>query len=214
MKLDLPSVTLVCTDCRPKAFHDSILVMEKCLDLCSFGDVQFLTDQPTAYQYAKPIRPLSTLVEYSMWCLTDLYKQIHTKHMLVVQHDGWILNVGSWNPAWLEYDYIGPLFIQYPIMGTGGFSLRSQAIMAAVAKMLPENVTQDWLGAYEGGVISMKFRIEVEKMGFKYATLEEGAKFAQGGNRDPRYFVERPFGFHGSRPEIDRKKGVVSPWSI
>lgn len=208
--IHLPTVTLLCIDCINAG--RSIKVLERCKEKADFGAVKFLTSLPTDYEHIK-IMPLDTLIAYSVFMLTKVHEYIDTTHVLIVQRDGWILNTETWNPAWLELDYIGPLFVQYDKVGSGGFSLRSKHIMQEVSKTLPEwNGTpeqameiQSTLGYYEDGVICLS---PFGKR-FKIATLQEAALFAQGGNRNPKYFREKPFGFHRTHQIIDFSTGRV-----
>lgn len=45
--------------------------------------------------------------DYSRFMLQDLHRYIETSHALIIQADGFVLNPLRWNPAWLEWDYIG-----------------------------------------------------------------------------------------------------------
>ncbi len=220
--LHLPTVTLFCADCVDAA--RAVNIMEKCTRRCEFGAVKLLTSLPTAYPHAVPIKPLRTHLDYSVFMLTEAHAYIETEHMLVVQHDGFVINPDVWNPEWLRYGYMGPLFIHRHTIGpasvgSGGFSLRAQKLMASIAAKLPPwNWTcdsaqyQTKLGLYEDGMISMIYRPELEKQGFVYAPPEVACIFAQGGNCDPGFYVRRPFGFHGLWPNINQETGEVEPW--
>lgn len=212
MKLSLPSVTLICTDCVNAG--RAAKVLEFCKSKIDFGDVKLLTHIPISYGHKVKIPPLNSLIAYSIFMLTKFYQYINTEHCLLVQHDGWVLNPSSWNSDWLKNDYTAPLFIQYNKCGSGGFSLRTKRMMEEIAKVeMPE---WDWtdkqaheiqanLSYYEDGICSL-----TERNGkYKIATLEQAADFAQGGNRDPQYFREFPFGFHRTFQEIDFKTGHV-----
>lgn len=214
MKLQLPSVTLICIDCVNA--NRAIKVLERCKGLADFGDVKLLTHIPINYEHKIKIKPLNTLVSYSIFMLTKVHEYIDTPNLLVVQRDGWILNPESFNPAWLDLDFIGPLFIQYPKVGSGGFSLRSKRVMQETAKVVPEwdwsqknaDEIQDQMGFYEDGVICLSKRLSPD---YKIASLEDACQFAQGGNREPEYYRHKPFGFHGTHQNIDHSTGFVSP---
>lgn len=216
--LSLPTVTLICTDCLE--VERSTKVIDRCLELCDFGAVKFLTSLPTAYPHTVQIQSLPSLCDYSIFMLKRVHEYVDTPHFLTVQHDGFILNPNSWDPAWLGYDYMAPIFDQYDMVGSGGFSLRSKALMKAVSDALPPwdgtpdgtNQLQSQLGCYEDGAVSMHLRAPMEKQGFKYPAIPEANKFAQGGNRNPAHFVEKPFGFHRPAPErvIDYATGSLS----
>lgn len=212
MKLQLPSVSLICIDCIDAV--RAIRVLERCKEKVHFGAVKLLTSIPNDYKHSVEIMPLNSLIAYSIFMLTTVHKYIDTEHVLIVQRDGFILNPGSFDVRWLELDYIGPLFVQYDKVGSGGFSLRSKRLMNHVAAMNPKwdgtqeqaDVIQSKVNYYEDGVICFNKNIN---QGFKIATPEQAANFAQGGNRNPVYFREKPFGFHRSWQEIDFKTGVV-----
>ena len=211
-KLQLPSVTLMCIDCVD--VNRAIAVVEHCKTLCDFGAVKVLTSIPTDYEHIK-ISPLNSLVEYSIFMLTECSKYIDTDHVLIIQRDGWILNTNTWDNSWLEYDYVAPIFNQYDIVGSGGFSLRSKRLMDKITEWMPvwdgtsqnANEIQDQLGYYEDGVIS--FSNELKAL-FNYAPIEVANQFAQGGNMNIDNYVEFPFGFHGSARVIDHSTGSVS----
>ena len=213
----MPDVTLVCTDCMEEIhIKNSIRAFDRCLQLCDFGAVKFLTDKDIDYPHKVATMPLPSLVHYSIFCLKELPKYIDTKYALIVQNDGWILNADAWDNKFYEYDYIGPLFNQYDIQGVGGFSFRSKALMNKVSAMWPAwdvnntDAFQRRVGCYEDGAIAMLLRPDLERQGFKFATLEDAGRFAQGGNPNNQFWVERPFGFHGSWRAIDQTTGKVS----
>lgn len=211
-KLQLPSVTLCCVDCLDVT--RAIKVLEICKSKVDFGAVKLLTSIPNEYEHSVKIMPLNSLIAYSIFMLSKVHEFIETEHFLVVQRDGWILNTSAWDDKWLtNYDYIGPLFIQYSKVGSGGFSLRTKKIMEAISKTIPcwdgtqkhADEIQKGLGYYEDGEISLS------KFGecWNIAPPEEACKFAQGGNRDPRYFYDKPFGFHRTWQEINFQTGIV-----
>ena len=210
MKLQLPSVTLLIVDSVNA--KGAINVLEHCKNLCDFGAVKLLTDIEIEYEHKVTIPKLNSLVAYSIFMLTKCKDYFDTDHVLIVQRDGFILNPESWNPAWLEYDYIAPLFVQVDKVGSGGFSLRSKKLMQDIAKITPEwdwtqgeaDRIQNIMNYYEDGVISYS------GLDFKFAPLEEAAKFAQGGNPNLNYYIEKPFGFHRTTQYIDFNTGQVS----
>lgn len=220
--LDLTSVTLICAD--DVDADRAVVVLEKCKSVARFGAVRLLTSLPTPYEHAQQIEPLKSHIHYSIFMLKRAVDHVQTPHCLVVQHDGWIINPASWNPAWLQYDYTGPLFIHAHSInemsvGSGGFSLRSHRLMKFVQDLVPQwdgsdqstAHLQSRLGAYEDGVIALNLRQQLVRNGFKFAPPSEAAKFAQGGQNSPNFFHERPFGFHGMWNNINFESGLISP---
>ena len=222
VKLELPSVTLICADCVHIEY--AIPALERCKAFANFGAVKLLTSMPTDYEHRVPIMPLNSLSAYSTFMLKQVYAHVDTTHMLVAQHDGWIINPEAWDPAWLGCDYIGPLFIHEhktapTSVGSGGFSLRSKRLMQHVSGLLPawdgsEVLTKKLMGAagsYEDGYISITKRAELERAGFVFGTVAQASRFAQGGNNDPAQHVAKPFGFHGLWSNINHTAGEVAP---
>lgn len=211
MKLQLPSVTLLATDCVDA--NSAIKVLEHCKSKVDFADVKLLTNIPVDYPHKVKIMPLNSLIAYSIFMLTKVHEYIDTPHVLIVQRDGWILNSQSWNDDWLQLDFIGPLFMQYDKVGSGGFSFRSKRLMENTAKNTPEwdgtdkhaHEIQKTLDYYEDGMICLSGKYSA----FKIATKEQAADFATGGNRNPKYFRDYPFGFHRTFQYINFRTGFV-----
>lgn len=203
------NVTLACVDCVDP------VGASKVLDICrlkaDFGQVKLLTDKHIDYDAKVPIMPLKSLTAYSVFMLTHFHKYIETDHVLVVQRDGWILNADRFDPDWLKLDYIAPLFMQFDRVGSGGFSMRSRRIMQEASKIYGDwdgtleeaEIKQREIGMYEDGILSLSMS------GYQIASNEQGAKFGQGGNRNPKYFMEYPFGFHRTFSDIDFETGRV-----
>lgn len=213
MKLSLPNITLCCVDCVNAT--RAIKVLEHCKSLCDFGAVKFLTSIPCDYEHRIKIMPLNSLVAYSIFMLTRIHEYIDTEQVLIVQRDGFILNTSSWDDDWKTLDYISPLFVQYPIVGSGGFSLRSKKLMQEVSRQTPEwdgtqrgadeiQLVQNY---YEDGVICLSGKFS----NFKFATRQQASRFAQGGNPDPEFFYPKSFGFHGTINAIQHSTGTISP---
>ena len=207
----------MCADCVH--VQSAIDVLDRCETLCNFGAVKLFTSCEIEHPHKVPILPLTTLYDYSEFMLKKAHEFVETEHALIVQHDGYILNPGAWNPSWLKYDYMGPLWIhKHPIgplsVGSGGFSLRSKRLMDFVAKAQPPWLEQSGCPPcpHEDGVIALTLRPVLEANGFIFASPKEAALFAQGGNCDPDYYVRKPFGFHGLWSNINLGLGVVNTW--
>lgn len=212
MKIKLSNVTLICVDCvNPEL---ALKVLNHCTKEIEFAEVKLLTHLDIESEYTVKIKQLTSLVMYSVWCLTELYKYIDTTHFLMVQRDGFILNPKNFKMEWLELDYVAPLFVQFDSVGSGGFSFRSKRIMEYSAHILPKwngtenhaNELQKGLGYYEDGVLCLDKRFKH----FNFANNQQGCEFGQGGNRNPKYFREYPFGFHRTWQEIDFNTGGVN----
>ena len=202
MKLQLPNVTLVCIDCRPP--EPAIRSLEHCKGLVDFGAVKLFTSRDIEYPHVTieeitccPACP-NGLEHYSYWILTKLHEYIDTSHVLVVQHDAWILHPEKWNPDWLRYDYIGPLFALDPQVAMGGFTLRTLKLLRLTSEFVPERTLADYLRrhyCYEDGVISFALRQRLEARGCAFPDPAVAAQFGFGGNKI--HYCPEPFGFHG-----------------
>jgi hypothetical protein len=106
----------------------------------------------------RAIAPLS-FKEYSLFMLFALWRVIETDYVLIVQDDGWLLDIANWSDEFLEYDYVGapaqlgrvekpegtywikdfhwffeigkPDTLVTPVLN-GGFSLRSRRMLRAL----------------------------------------------------------------------------------
>lgn len=213
MKLQLPTVTLCIVDCVN--VKGALNAIEHCASLCDFGEIKLLTHIPCESPYKVKIKPLNSLIAYSVFMVTKFHEYINTEMVLIVQRDGFIINPSSWDESFLSFDFIGPLFVQYPKVGSGGFSLRSKRIMQHMSSIMPEwdwtqkgaEEIQSKLSYYEDGEICLT---GLQK-DFNFPSNEEAGRFAQGGNPDPKYFHSKPFGFHGTVNAIDHATGLVKP---
>ncbi len=215
-KLQLKDTTLICVDCRD--IVRTVKVMERCEELVDFGAVKLLTTLETDYHGKVECPHISSHVMYSIFMLKEIYKYVDTKFMLIVQSDGFILNPQSWDDSWKEYDYIGALFNQWDVVGNGGFSFRSKALMQFMSTLFPSwDVTKEGadkiqsnMSCYEDGAISMNYKEIINVNGFKIAPCDVGGRFARGGNATPEYHNEKPFGFHGCWCNVDLETGFVA----
>jgi len=134
--LRLPTVTL-CAAASVNVLA-TLAALRSCLAQASFAECLFFTDVDGAPDEAgiRTVRipKLESAEAYSQFLLHGLLGYLHTDHCLVVQWDGFILDAGRWDPAFLSYDYIGapwPQFTDGHDVGNGGFSLRSRKLLQA-----------------------------------------------------------------------------------
>lgn len=130
----LNNVTLLGVDCVDA--ERLAKVMSICLSYFEFPAAKLLTsipmkDIPAGIERIG-IAPINSLKEYSHFMMKNLNDYIETDFVLVVQHDGFILNPKAWTEEFLEYDYIGaPWWYKDECnVGNGGFSLRSKKLQA------------------------------------------------------------------------------------
>jgi len=193
----LPSVTLCCVDC---AYHDlAAEALKASLSACAFGDAVFISDrdcQVPGVRFAK-IAPIASSAAYSNFMIHQLHEHIRTDFVLVIQYDGFVLNPGAWDPAFLDYDYAGAAMRVGDglIVGNGGFSLRSRKLLHALrddAEVRNYDATRGV--SLEDVAICSSFRRRLEGVhGIRFAPPAVADRFAAGRTLPTR----RSFGFHG-----------------
>jgi hypothetical protein len=135
-RLHLPRITLcAATSVNIEA---TLAAVEACTDRIAFGDVALFTDanpqRLPANTRIVPITRLCSSADYSRFLLNELAEHLQTDHCLIVQWDGFVVNEDAWDPAFLDFDYIGaswPQFDDGHDVGNGGFSLRSRRLLEA-----------------------------------------------------------------------------------
>lgn len=223
--MNLSNVTLLGIDCV------EVSRLQKALDISSergiFAGVKLLTSLPTDDERKVAIPHLGTIEAYSDFCLRDLYKYVETDFVLLVQHDGFILNPESWEKEFLSYDYIGaplyvtewfvehfeltPDFLGTWIVGNGGFCIRSKKFLEATAKLCEKGIIKKVHP--EDVAYSIWYRDEMEKEGIRFAPVELAKRFSIEGNRGVTY--EKQFGFHGFKWTDISKWIIENPqWGI
>lgn len=187
--LKLPDVTVVCVDAINKNAADLIPSIEQQI---KFGDFFFKNTR------------INSVQDYNSFILNDLWTCVETSHCLIVQLDGYPLNPEAWTDEFLEYDYIGAPWINFPEMpekewiGNGGFSLRSKKLLEEVAKLRSDGTV------LEDNFICVEHREFLESKGLKFAPVELAKKFSV----ENDYYTGQ-FGFHGKLTiEMNTKAGI------
>lgn len=127
--IELPNVTVIIAD--TKNYGPAAYAIAKTLEQINPAMTVWLTN----IEYVHPdieviqIPVIESKADYSRIMIKELHKYFNTSHCLVIQHDGYVVDAGSWDERFLEYDYIGAPWL-YPDpdrnVGNGGFSLRSK----------------------------------------------------------------------------------------
>lgn len=207
-RLSLTQVTL----CAATSVNVAATVhaLEKSLARVDFADCILFTDATITPPHPSirtlPISQLNSAQAYSRFLLANLADHIETSHCLVIQWDGHVLDPQFWNPAFLDYDYIGaswPQFADSHNVGNGGFSLRSRGLLQACQTLrydaaVPEDV-----------VISRVHREWLEERGLRFAPCAVADRFSAERAGD----VLASFGYHGVW-HMPRILGVAGFWEI
>jgi len=141
---------------------------------------------------------VNSIYDYNVFILKRLVDYIETKHCLIIQNDGFVINPHLWNEDFLNYDYIGAPWNKNGMrvwgrtnrIGNGGFSLRSKELLKHLQAQenidfnQPEDVTVSNL---------------IENSNFKYPKLDLAVTFSlEDYLEDYPHDLTTCFGFHGS----------------
>jgi len=193
--MNIPNITLICIDCVN--YEAAIRAINISTSKTEFSKVIFITDKhpenPPKSIEVKIIDKINSREEYSKFILNKLGDYFTTEHALIIQWDGYIINEKSWDPEFLNYDYIGAKWWHKDGLnvGNGGFSLRSKKLVECIKKLniVTTNDTED-------NIICRTYRRVLEtRFGIKYADEKIADKFAYERGYTP--INEMPWGFHG-----------------
>lgn len=194
MRPDLRRVTAVVCESRfPRAAVKLLAAMSDCL---KFGDLKYL-NHFQGYEQS------------NYWMNFEVWKYVRTDFALCMQLDGYVIHPELWNPAWLEYDYVGaPWPPEWQDNATGryrvgndGFCLKSRRLLQRVAQLAWRDQPSDTL-------VCCTYRDELEKEGYKFATPEVAAAFSVEHVVPETPLISRPlprpatFGFHGPKSAV------------
>jgi hypothetical protein len=113
--------------------------------------------------------------KYNEFGVKELYKYIETSHVLLIQHDGYVLDGSRWSDEFLQYDYIGApwTYKDGRNVGNGGFSLRSRRLHEILASDKSIDICSP-----EDEIIGRLYRPYLEKnYGVKFAPEYLAHKF-------------------------------------
>lgn len=197
--MHLDNVTLLILDTLN--YKEARYAVEQSTKEISFNDVicvsdkDFLSESEVKHSFIKMNKKISNTLEYSVILTKKLNRFIKTDFVLVIQHDGYIINPDMWIPEFLDYDYIGAEWKAKNwnnntpfLVGNGGFSLRSKKLMDIVANEPTYNISGN-----EDAYICYYFKSVTESHGLKIAPVEIARKFSF---EEIRY-EHKTFGFHG-----------------
>lgn len=191
-RLFLPQISL----CAATSVNVAATVraLEACLEQIAFADCMLFTDAPIRPAHPEmrvvSIERLRSSAAYSDFLLTRLVDHVKTPYCLIAQWDGHVLNAGHWDPAFLDYDYIGaswPQFDDGHNVGNGGFSLRSRRLMEACRSPHFRSFHPEDLAIGRGN------RAWLEELGMRFAPRDLADSFST----ERAGHLEQGFGFHG-----------------
>jgi len=189
-------VTLCCVDC---SYHGlAAAALRASLARCAFAEALFFSDRDCAVEGVRfvPIARIGSSADYSNFVVHRLHEHVASRYVLIVQYDGFVLNASAWQPAFLDYDYIGATISinRRTLVGNGGFSLRSRRLLEALRDdpdIRGYDARRDPLS--EDLAISDRFRPRLEsRYGLRFAPERVADDFAA----ELKAPTLRTFGFH------------------
>ena len=198
MKLD--DVTLVCVDdFDPEGAHKLLSDLNK---LISFKYTKLFCSKFNS-PYSVPITPINSGEDYSSFVITELHEHIDTDFCMIVQRDGYFVNVDAWTDEFLEYDYIGAPWPDGRV-GNGGFSIRSRRLLEFASKH-PLSRDPNFNLHPEDGKICDDYRSDLESAGQTSAPTEIAKRFSVEGHV---LVTRETFGFHGQHTFLFNKYAI------
>lgn len=202
--IHLPNVTLLGVDClNIERLQAALDVSQKGI---AFGAVKLLSSLASDDPRLVTIPHIGTIEALSEFYIKDLSQYVDTEYVLLVQYDGFVLNPGAWNEAFLNYDYIGApwdvgswetdLFPEDMkgklVVGNGGFCLRSKKFLEASARLAREGAIKKFHP--EDIALCVWYRELLEGEGITFAPPALATTFSIESNIGE---YTKPFGFHG-----------------
>lgn len=163
------------------------LAQAQCCELADFGGIRLLL--------AEDLPHVTNYEEYNRFVVRELHKHFETEYCLLIQSDGFILRPEAWDPAFLEFDYIGAPFGD-GVVGNGGFSLRSRKFCQETA-ILGDGFKAGKSYSPEDQILCRgELRAVLEEAGMEFADTETASRFSwELDDNWPEYTGS--FGFHG-----------------
>lgn len=195
----------------------------KTISSLHFDEVLVFADRPLRlpvdYKFIK-LPDQFGMVEYSLWCIKELYNHIKTDHFIIIHPDGMATNNKFWTNKFYDYDYIGaPFNLEEPMLksalvndyqmkhlvdnrewfnGNGGFTMRSMKLLEALQD---DNIT-GYVYNKEKDVNIYGEDLEIcvyhrnlleDKYNIKFAPMELAVRFST----ERLCYEGYSFGFHG-----------------
>lgn len=187
--IHLPDVIMVAVTTKDygntiKAIHESLKHIKPAKVLL-FTDVIYMDE---AWQNIV-IDRFKSVEDYNHFIFKKLGAFIETSHVLIIQHDGYVINGDAWDNEFLKYDYIGApwTYTDGRNVGNGGFSLRSRRLHKVI-----QNDEFEYTSPEDEKICRYYRQTLQNKYHIRFAPEEVAKKFS--------FEMQRPtnptFGFH------------------
>jgi len=222
--LSLPNISLIAITSGEE--QECIQALDYSSREIVFGKRILFTDDVSVKFSGKVVktRKFSSIGDWGHFVVFELWQYIDTDYVLLVHPDGFVVNSKSWNPKFLDYDYVGA---PWPIPSDktsfrdhygniirvgNSVSLRSKKLL-----QLPSIIGLTWNDfdggfPHEDGFICVQHRHTlVERYQIKFPPLSIAVEFGRE-NEISEYAHEHPFTFHKWKgknahfPNFDRRK--------
>ena len=137
MKLDLPDVTLIVAETRAHALMK--IALDEMLAAVKFGEILVCSDNFNILRTAGArhigVADWPSKIEWERFIWEGLAHLVQTSHAMFMEWDAGLFDSKMWNPAFLEFDYIGAPWGRGDgrDVGNGGLSMRSANLMNRLA---------------------------------------------------------------------------------
>jgi hypothetical protein len=191
----------------------------------NFAEVKLITHEkphnlPSKIKY-EHVENITDVNKYSYNMVFNLADYIQTDFVLVIQHDGFVVNSNSWREEFLNYDYIGGAWNHKHFIdrngkqiriGNGGASLRSKKLLE-----IPKKHNMKWM-AYDGNFnedtqICVWNRNLFLDNGVVFADFDVSKYFSHE-EIFPEYNGIDPFCFHNFGGENQKYKKIIDSYNI
>jgi ADP-heptose:LPS heptosyltransferase len=209
--INLPQVTMICVDCNRQG--QAIFALQKSLKhITPFAtklitDIDIQLDNEEKIEVVKIDKPIRSKEAYSEFIVKKLNDYFETEYVLVIQHDGYVLDGNAWTNEFLKYDYIGAswLYTDGRNVGNGGFSLRTKRLQ----EILQEDDFIEMLHP-EDEIIGRLYRKYLEeKYLINFATEDIADKFSF----ELKQPLQSTFGFHSYFHKPYQKIVIIRRWA-
>jgi hypothetical protein len=183
-----------------EVMQHTIQVMSQCH---AATKAYWVSDQPPPINYPIPVQFVQILpitnfpYDYNKICLHLIPETVKESHLLIIQTDGYPVNIDAWDARFLDYDYIGAVMSEQWVprqygVGNGGFSLRSQKLLSALRVIQADPGLQ-----HEDTTICWGNRDLLEyQYAIKFAPHDLADQFSIEYNMNSKW-TGKSFGFHG-----------------
>jgi hypothetical protein len=204
-KISLPQVTLLIYNPEKSPDLSAQVINHVCSGI-DFGAVRHLTgSRPTLPHPGEFVEvPPANLHQGQRFQALELGRHVPTPFMMHIEVDGFPVNFHLWDPAFLEYDYIGapwqPCGLETGInrVGNGGCSLQSKKF---------RNFVETHAHLYREGTLSDVFFCQelypqAVAAGIRYGPVDVALRFSFENKLPdyPRWKPSQSFAFHGRFP--------------